>query len=77
MIASKHEYLKYSNATLSVARLRLRDFILLFLASKSSKCATLHEILKAMEENNYKYKDPTVMAAKTLSSLKKQGLSIL
>ena len=55
-------------------RPRLRDFILLFLAGKSSKCATFHEILKAMEENNYKYKDPTIMASKTLSSLKKQGL---
>jgi DNA-binding PadR family transcriptional regulator len=57
-----------------VGRLRLRDFILLFLAGKSSKCATLHEILKAMEDANYKYKNPTIMASKTLSSLKKQGL---
>jgi DNA-binding PadR family transcriptional regulator len=55
-------------------RPRLRDFILLYLASKGSKCATLSEIIDAMEKNNYKYKDPTVMASKTLSSLKKQGL---
>ena len=71
--------IKYSNAISSALegdsmRPRLRDFILLFLARKSSKCATFHEILKAMEENNYKYKDPTVMASKTLSALKRQGL---
>jgi DNA-binding PadR family transcriptional regulator len=55
-------------------QLRLRDFILLFLASKSSKCATIHEILDAMKQHGYKYKNPTIMAAKTLSNLKKQGL---
>jgi DNA-binding PadR family transcriptional regulator len=55
-------------------RPRLRDFILLYLASKGSKCATLHEILDAMKQHNYSYKNPMVMAAKTLSSLKKQGL---
>lgn len=57
-----------------VSELRLRDFILLFLASKSSKCATFHEILKAMEDADYKYKNNTVMASKTLGALKKQGL---
>jgi DNA-binding PadR family transcriptional regulator len=55
-------------------RLRLRDFILLFLASRSNKCATLYEITKAAENAGYKYKNPTVMLSKTLSSLKKQGL---
>jgi DNA-binding IscR family transcriptional regulator len=54
--------------------MRLRDFILLFLASRSNKCATLHEIAKVVENAGYKYKNPAVMLSKTLGSLKKQGL---
>jgi DNA-binding PadR family transcriptional regulator len=55
-------------------RPRLRDFILLYLASKGSKCATIHEIIDETQRHGYKYKNPTVMVSKTLSSLKKQGL---
>jgi len=54
--------------------MRLRDFILLYIASKSSRCATIHEILDAMKQHNYNYKNPIVMASKTLGALKKQGL---
>ena len=69
--------IKYSNAISSAGdwlRPRLRDFILLFLAGKSSKCATFHEIVDEIQRHGYKYKNPTVMVSKTLGALKKQGL---